>query len=118
MRRALWLTLLALAVPAAASGASFGLHLSPHSVPAGKILHVSGNVGNGCPHHGSVTVISAAFHRGHDFAGVNAIFIRIRASGRFAAETRIPSRRAPGAYAVSARCGGGSFGGQTLHVTS
>jgi hypothetical protein len=118
VRRALWLTVLALAVPAAASGASFGLHLSPHSVPAGKILHVSGNVGSGCSHHGSVTVISAAFHGGHDFAGVNAIFIRIRPSGRFAAKTRIPSSRAPGAYHVSARCGGGSFGGQTLHVTS
>jgi hypothetical protein len=64
-----------------------------------------------------VTVLSAAFHSGHEFAGVNAILIHIRPSGAFAAKTRIPSSRAPGAYHVGARCGGGSFGNVTLHVT-
>ena len=51
------------------------------------------------------------------FLGVNAIFIRIRSSGNFAATTRIPSSRAPGSYHVGARCGGGSFGNITLHIT-
>jgi hypothetical protein len=108
---------IALALPAAASAAPFGLHVSPHTVAAGNIVHVSGNVGGGCSHNGSVTVISAAFHSGHEFAGVNALLIHIRPSGAFAAKTRIPSTRAPGAYHVGARCGGGSFGNVTLHVT-
>jgi hypothetical protein len=106
-----------LALPAAAASAPVGLHVTPHTVAAGKVVHVSGNVGNGCSHSGKVTVISAAFHAGQDFAGVNAIFIHIRPSGNFAAKTRIPSSRAPGAYHVGARCGGGSFGNITLHVT-
>jgi hypothetical protein len=105
-----------LALPAAAS-AAVGLHVSPHTVAAGKIVHVSGDVGGGCSHSGSVTVISAAFHSGHEFAGVNAIQIHIRPSGSFAAKTRIPSSRAPGSYHVGARCGGGSFGGLRLHVS-
>lgn len=107
---------LALVVPASAFGASASLRVRPHSVKAGKIVHVSGSVGNGCSHGGKVTVISNAFHRGQDFAGVNAIFIRIRPSGRFAATTRIPSARAAGSYHVGARCGGGSFGGGTIVV--
>src|SRR5438477_605580 len=74
-------------------------------------------VGGGCSHSGKVTVLSAAFHAGGEFAGVNAIFIHIRPSGNFAAQTRIPSSRAAGAYHVGARCGGGSFGNITLHVT-
>jgi hypothetical protein len=115
--RALPVIAIALALPAAATGASFGLHVSPHSVPAGQIVHVSGNVGNGCSHSDNVTVISAAFHAGQEFAGVNAIFLHIHSDGSFAAKTRIPSSRAPGAYHVGARCGGGSFGNVTLHVT-
>jgi hypothetical protein len=114
--RALLLTVVILAAAAGAAEAAAPLHVTPLTVHAGKIVHVSGNVGNGCSHSGTVTVISAAFHRGHEFAGVNAIFIRIRPSGRFAAETRIPSSRAAGAYHVGARCGGGSFGNATLHV--
>ena len=117
MMRVLALVATVLALPAAAAAAPFGLNVSPHTVRAGKIVHVSGNVGNGCEHKGSVTVISAAFHPGHEFAGVNAIFIHIRPSGNFAAKTRIPSTRATGAYHVGARCGGGSFGSITLHVT-
>jgi len=107
----------ALALPAVAGGFPVGLQVTPHTLPAGSIVHVHGNVGNGCSHHDSVTVISNAFHAGHDFAGVNAIFIKVRPSGNFAATTRIPGSRAPGAYHVGARCGGGSFGNITLHVT-
>ena len=108
---------LALALPAGVAAFPVGLQVSPHTVASGGIVHVHGNVGNGCSHHGSVTVISNAFHAGHDFAGVNAIFIRIRSNGNFAATTRIPSSRAPGAYHVGARCGGGSFGNITLHIS-
>jgi hypothetical protein len=107
---------LALVVPASAFGASASLRVRPHSVKAGKIVHVSGDVGNGCSHSGTVTVISNAFHGGQDFAGVNAISIHIRPSGRFAATTRIPRARAAGSYHVGARCGGGSFGGGTIVV--
>jgi len=114
---ALLALILVLALPAAAGGFPVGLQVTPHTLPAGAIVHVHGNVGNGCSHHGSVTVISNAFHAGHDFAGVNAIFIKVRSSGKFAATTRIPSSRAPGAYHVGARCGGGSFGNITLHIT-
>ncbi|HEX6459752.1 MAG TPA: hypothetical protein VF032_12600 [Thermoleophilaceae bacterium] len=117
MKRLLAFVATVLALPAAATAAPVGLHVSPHTVGAGKVIHVSGNVGNGCAHKGSVTVISAALHPGHEFAGVNAIFIHIRPSGNFFAKTRIPSTRAPGAYHVGARCGGGSFGNITLHVT-
>lgn len=117
MKRFLTLLATVVALPAAAAAAPVGLQVSPHTVRAGKIVHVSGNVGSGCGHTGSVTVISAAFHHGHEFAGVNAIFIHIRPSGNFFAETRIPSTRAAGAYHVGARCGGGSFGNITLHVT-
>jgi hypothetical protein len=115
--RALLVTVAVLALPASASGALVPLHVFPLTVHAGKIVHVSGNVSSGCLHSGKVTVISAAFHRGHEFAGVNAIFIRIRPSGHFAAKTRIPSSRAAGSYHIGARCGGGSFGNVTLHVT-
>jgi hypothetical protein len=115
--RFLALIVTVLAVPAAAAAGPVGLHVSPHTVKAGKIIHVSGNVGNGCGHNGNVTVISAALHAGHEFAGVNAIFIHVRPSGNFAAKTRIPSTRAPGAYHMGARCGGGRFGNITLHVT-
>ena len=115
--RALLVTIAVLAVPVAVAGAAAPLQVSPLTVPAGRIVHVSGNVGSGCSHSDTVTVISAAFHAGHNFAGVNAIFIHVRPSGRFAAKTRIPSSRAPGSYHVGARCGGGSFGNVTLHVT-
>jgi hypothetical protein len=114
---ALFALVLAIALPATAAAFPVGLQATPHTLAAGSVLHVHGNVGNGCSHHGSVTVISNAFHSGHDFAGVNAIFIKIRPSGNFAATTRIPSSRAPGAYHVGARCGGGSFGNITLQVT-
>lgn len=117
MARVLAVVALALALPASVAAFPVGLQVTPHTVPRGQIVHVHGNVGNGCSHHGSVTVISSAFHAGHEFAGVNAISIRIRSSGNFAATTRIPGSRAPGAYHVGARCGGGSFGNITLHVT-
>ena len=116
LRRVLPIALV-LALPATAAAASASLRVIPHTVRAGKIVHISGNVGSGCPHHGKVTVISAAFHRGQEFAGVNALLLRIRSSGSFAAETRIPSSRAAGRYRVSARCGGGRFGNATIRVT-
>jgi hypothetical protein len=115
--RAAFAIALVLALSTSAFGAAAPLKIQPHSVKAGKIAHVSGNVGGGCGHSGKVTVISNAFHAGGEFAGVNAIFIHIRPSGRFAAKTRIPSSRAAGSYHASARCGGGSFGNVTIVVT-
>ena len=99
---------MAAALPAAASAAA--LHVSPRQVSPGAQTRVFGSAAGGCAAGDRVTLISRAFPGTHRFAGVPAVFATTRASGAFSKRVRIPAGRAPGAYTVSARCGGGNLG--------
>ena len=85
------------------------IHVRPRSVRAGQRVRVFGLAG-GCPRGDQVTLLSRAFSRRHEFAGVPAVFATVRTGDRYSVRTRIPRGRHPGRYAVSARCGGGNFG--------
>ncbi len=69
-----------------------------------------GNVAGDCAVGGQVTLMSRAFSPAHRFAGVPAIFARVRSNGSFSKRTRIPRRRKPRLYSIRGRCGGGSLG--------
>jgi hypothetical protein len=112
------LAVTALLVSAAPAFAQAFISVSPSSLPPGRSVTVSGNVGNGCQHGDQVTLISQAFGGPGEFAGVPAVTATSNASGAFSASAAIPSGRAPGSYSVSARCGGGSFGSATITVQS
>jgi len=56
-----------------------------------------------------VTLMSDAFPRTHEFAGVPAVFAAVRAADRYSVKVIIPPDRDPGTYRINARCGGGSF---------
>jgi hypothetical protein len=83
---------------------------SPNPVHAGTRVHLSGNVDNGCLPGDRVTLMSKAFSHKHEFAGVPAVFARVRSNGNYGKRTRIPRSRTPKKYAITARCGGGNFG--------
>jgi hypothetical protein len=83
---------------------------SPNPVHAGKRVHLFGNVGGGCPPGDQVTLMSFAFSHTHEFAGVPAVFARVKSNGNYSTRTRIPKARTPKRYGISARCGGGNFG--------
>ncbi len=83
---------------------------SPNPVHAGKRVHLFGNVGGGCPPGDQVTLMSAALSHKHEFAGVPAVFARVKSNGNYSTRTRIPKSRTPKRYAIGARCGGGNFG--------
>jgi hypothetical protein len=91
------------------------LAVAPTPVHRGALVYIRGNAGD-CPVHDSVTVISRAFPRTHEFAGVPAVLTPVRLHHLFRASTRIPSTKAPGRYVVTARCGGGTFG-VAAHIT-
>jgi hypothetical protein len=86
------------------------IHASPNPVHAGQRVHLFGNVGGGCAPGDQVTLMSFAFSHKHEFAGVPAVFARVKSNGNYSKRTRIPKARAPKKYAISARCGGGNFG--------
>jgi hypothetical protein len=85
------------------------LLVSPRRVRRGGFVRVHGGV-FGC--QGPVTLISNAFSRRHQFAGVPAISAPVRAHGAYSVRTRIPAARRPGVYTISGRCGGGNLGVQ------
>jgi hypothetical protein len=85
------------------------LHVTPSRALAGASVRVFGNAG-GCPRGDTVTLLSSAFSSTHEFAGVPAVFTRVKARGAFSTTTRIPSGRAAGPYGITARCGGGNLG--------
>jgi len=85
------------------------LLVSPRRVRRGGFVRVHGGV-FGC--QGPVTLISNAFSRRHQFAGVPAISAPVRAHGAYSVRTRIPAGRSPGVYPISGRCGGGNLGVQ------
>ena len=108
---------LAICVPAAASSGT-SIKLDPSRVDAGQRVHISGSAGD-CPAGNRVTLISRAFSRRHEFAGVPAVYARVMSNGRYSVSPRIPSRRKPDRYSVTGRCGGANMGVRvTLRVTS
>jgi DNA-binding transcriptional regulator YdaS (Cro superfamily) len=103
--------LAALAVAGAATAAAPSLSLSRSTVRPGQTLVVRGTA-PGCPAGDSATIISRAFSRLHEFAGVPAVYARVRAGGAFQVTVRIPIGRRAGRYGITARCGGGNLGVQ------
>jgi hypothetical protein len=85
------------------------LTVTPAAVHRGHTVLIRGSAGS-CPIGDTVTIISRAFPRTHEFAGVPAVLTKVRSGGHFRATTRIPLRRREGRYDVSARCGGGNLG--------
>lgn len=102
---ALMATLIACATAFASSPS---IHVTPASVHAGQRVEVSGSAG-GCPAGDRVTLLSRAFSRRHEFAGVPAVFARVKSNGNYALSVLIPSSR-HGRYSITGRCGGGNFG--------
>jgi hypothetical protein len=100
---------LALAVTVRAAPALVVLKVSPSHVQRGHLVVITGNAGS-CPVGDTVFIISRAFSRVHEFAGVPAVLAKVRTGGAFRATTRIPLRRRPGRYGITARCGGGNLG--------
>ena len=94
---------------AVAAPARVSLTVSPRTVHRGQSVQLRGNAGS-CPVGDAVTIISHAFGRAHEFAGVPAVFARVRSGGAFRTTTRIPTTKRPALYAVTARCGGGNLG--------
>jgi hypothetical protein len=78
------------------------------------MVTIKGAAGD-CPVGDSVTILSRAFVHTHEFAGVSAVFAKVRAGGSFRATTTIPRTRMRGRYVVTARCGGGNLG-VTAHL--
>jgi hypothetical protein len=107
------------AATASASTTAVFLHAGPNPVHRGHRVIIRGNVGAGCPVGDAVTIFSKAFAHTHDFAGLPAVFALVRPGGKFGIRPRIPSTKAPGAYDVGARCGGGNLGvSATIHVVA
>ena len=99
---------LVLALSAAALAAGPSLHVRPHRVEAGHLLRIHGSTG-GCPQGERVTLLSKAFPHRHEFAGIPAVYTRVRSGGKFQRRVRIPEHRKPRRYPVTGRCGGGNF---------
>lgn len=108
MRRAL-VPIAVLAMAPAATAARPSLTLTPSSVQRGHTVTLKGSA-DGCPAGDRVSLLSKAFAHTHDFAGLPAVYARVRPGGAFGTTTRIPAAKAPGRYAVTGRCGGGNLG--------
>ena len=98
----------AVATAAAAPAAVF-IAVTPHVVYQGQKVRVHGNAGS-CPVGDTVTLISRAFSKLHEFAGIPAVLTKVRSGGAFHVTTRIPLHRHSGLYGIVARCGGGNLG--------
>jgi hypothetical protein len=107
---AICLVALVLGGTVAAAAPTAAIHVSPSRVYRGEVVRVFGTVAGGCTTGDQVTLLSSAFSRAHEFAGVPATFARAHSDGSFSKRTRIPLARRPGRYSVSGRCGGGNLG--------
>jgi hypothetical protein len=85
------------------------MHVRPRTVRAGGVVRVFGLAG-GCAPGNDVILLSEAFPRRNEFAGVPAVLTPVGVDGRYRTRIRIPRRRDPGSYQISARCGGGNLG--------
>jgi hypothetical protein len=99
----------ALSLLPAGALASATMHVKPKKVHAGEKVRVFGNAA-GCQAGDSVTLISRAFPKKHEFAGVPAVFTKVKIDGSYSKRVRIPKSKAPKKYTISARCGGGNLG--------
>jgi hypothetical protein len=94
----------------AAAAAAPTIKVSPNRAYRGEVVRVFGSVAGGCAPGGEVTLISEAFAPKNEFAGIPAIFARVRSNGSYSKRTRLPRRRKPGRYSIGGRCGGGNLG--------
>jgi hypothetical protein len=86
------------------------LSVSPASVRAGGTVRLSGSA-EGCTAGSNAFLLSRAFVRRHEFAGVPAVLARVHpGGGSFKVWTTIPRSRRPGRYVITGRCGGGNLG--------
>jgi hypothetical protein len=85
------------------------LTVTPNHVRAGAMVRLRGRAA-GCPAGDTVSLISRAFSRVHEFASVPAVLTRVRPDGSFTTTTRIPRTRRPARYGITGRCGGGNLG--------
>jgi hypothetical protein len=110
VKKASTLVVFAMVVGAATASAATrpSMHVSPTVVSPGGRITVWGNA-DGCPRGDNVTIISRAFPLTHSFAGVGAIFARVRTGGAFSATGHV-RLHARGRYGITARCGGGNLG--------
>ena len=106
---------LLVAASAGAVRSSVSLTVAPATVKPGHRVIIRGNA-DGCSLGNAVTIISHAFSNAHSFAGVPAVFARVRTGGKFGIRPRIPATRHAGTYGVTARCGGGNLG-VSAHIT-
>jgi hypothetical protein len=91
------------------TAATPSLSVSPAAVRAGAEVRLSGSA-DGCTAGSKVFLLSRAFVRRHEFAGVPAVLANVHAGGAFKVWTTIPRSRRPGRYVITARCGGGNLG--------
>jgi hypothetical protein len=116
-RLALTSVALALAVATPAVAASTAIKVKPTTVKAGQRVVVSGNAGD-CPAGDAVTLLSKAFSHRHDFAGVPAVYAKVKSGGSFGHSVKVPASTPAGRYTITGRCGGGNLGVQAhLRVT-
>ena len=92
-----------------ADAAAPALTVTPSIVHRGHKVTLKGSA-DGCAVGNTVVLISHAFVHTHDFAGVPAVLAAVRHGGAFRVTTRIPAKKRPGRYAVTARCAGGNLG--------
>jgi hypothetical protein len=109
LRSAIVAATLSLGATTASGATQPSLTLTPATVHRGGSVLISGSAGS-CRVGDTVVVISRGLPRTHEFAGLPAVWARVRAGGRFATRVRIPLAKPPGRYAVTARCGGGNLG--------
>jgi hypothetical protein len=85
------------------------MHVRPNTVRAGRRVRVFGSAG-GCAPGNEMILLSEAFPRRNEFAGMPAVFTPVRTDGHYTKRVRIPRARRPGEYQIGARCGGGNLG--------
>ena len=106
-----WLVVAIVAGLAATQAVAAGptIVATPNPVHRGAVVRVHGTV-PGCLRGDRVTLISNAFSRRHEFAGVPAVYATVGDRARYSVRTRIPAVRRPGRYGITGRCGGGNLG--------
>ena len=97
------------AFPVGAIAQEATLRVRPAGVHQGDEVRLSGSAAR-CGTGNEIALISRAFSRSHQVAGVPAVMTRIREDGRFSTRTKIPRYKRSGRYTVTARCGGANLG--------
>jgi hypothetical protein len=98
-----------IAVSGTALAAGTSIVVKPATVRAGERVQISGSA-RGCPAGDRLSLLSKAFSSQHEFAGVPAVYAKVKAGGRYGHSVLIPGGRAADRYTITARCGGGNLG--------